>query len=172
MLVEPDRNRPDRELAAVGAPVGTADEGAPDATAADRTNLGAGREGDVLAALQVDDVLTLADVRAWLRQTVREHGWSPPVARTLALLTTELVANAQRHGPTRGRVALRLVRSAGALRVEVQDEGATPPVVRHPPPEAVDGRGMLLVQHLARAWGSELLPDGGKTVWFALDLAG
>ncbi|MBC7290363.1 MAG: ATP-binding protein [Actinotalea sp.] len=121
----------------------------------------------VVARLQVDGA-ALADVRAWLRVVVADHGWPPPTERTLLLLTTELVANAQNHGPEGGRVALTLGCVGDLLRVAVDDDGAAPPVVRRPAPEALDGRGMLLVDRMAQAWGSDRRPDGGKTVWFTL----
>ncbi|WP_225753573.1 ATP-binding protein [Actinotalea sp. Marseille-Q4924] len=132
---------------------------------------GAGQDtaaaAEQVARLQVDD-LPLAEVRRWLRDVVAGQGWPAATDRTLALLTTELVANAQKHGPAGGRVAVTVRGTADVVRVEAVDEGTTHPVVRHPPQDAVDGRGMLLVQHLAQRWGSELLPDGGKVVWFTL----
>lgn len=121
----------------------------------------------LVAHLQVD-VTPLADVRARLRDVAAAEGWAAPVERTLLLLATELVANAQNHGPTGGRVVLRLARTSRAVHVAVDDDGAAAPVVRTPPPDALDGRGMLLVQHLAQEWGSAPRPDGGKTVWFVL----
>ncbi len=56
------------------------------------------------------------------------------------------------------------------MRVEIDDPSPQVPVVRHP--DAVDehGRGVLLVDQLANAWGVEP-HDDGKTVWFELDVS-
>ena len=54
------------------------------------------------------------------------------------------------------------------LRVEVHDDDPSPPVRRPRDPLATTGRGLLLVNALASAWGSE--PAGrGKIVWFELE---
>jgi DNA-binding NarL/FixJ family response regulator len=82
------------------------------------------------------------------------------------LLVSELVSNVITHAAGLPRVDIRL--SAPAVRVEVYDDDATPPVVRQTTTEDVGGRGMLLVARLASRWGSE--PHGqGKVVWFELD---
>jgi hypothetical protein len=39
-----------------------------------------------------------------------------------------------------------------------------------PAPEAEGGRGLWLVDQLARAWGVNRHPDGGKIVWCTLNL--
>ena len=41
-----------------------------------------------------------------------------------------------------------------------------------PDPEAEGGRGLWLVEQLARAWGVNRHPDGGKVVWCTLHLGG
>lgn len=88
----------------------------------------------------------------------------------LDLLVSELVANAvvHAHSPVR----LRLTDAPGALLVEVSD--ALPAdgrlAVHVAAPTAADGRGLYLVEQLARRWGVQ--PTlGGKTVWFELDCA-
>ncbi|QMU75145.1 ATP-binding protein [Streptacidiphilus sp. PB12-B1b] len=61
--------------------------------------------------------------------------------------------------------------SQGTVRVEVSDACSAVPVVRGADePEVADGgRGLVLVEALAQAWGVELLTHGiGKTVWFEL----
>jgi anti-sigma regulatory factor (Ser/Thr protein kinase) len=87
----------------------------------------------------------------------------------LALLTTELVTNSVLHGelPPQARISLRVREGGGRLRVEVRDEGPgfTPP--SHPPAaDAVSGRGLMLVDRIARAWGIER--SCGTCVWFEL----
>jgi len=86
-----------------------------------------------------------------------------PVAE---LLTDELVSNVVRHVGSRSR--LRLVRQPSSIRVEVQDPSTALPVRRDPDPSEDHGRGILLVESFASAWGVDVRGDG-KTVWFELD---
>jgi anti-sigma regulatory factor (Ser/Thr protein kinase) len=88
----------------------------------------------------------------------------------LELLVTELVANSERHarlGPG-DRIGLRVLDHAPALRVEVRDPGGGfAPAARDPGPSATGGRGMLIVDRLARRWGVER--SDGTCLWFELD---
>ena len=87
------------------------------------------------------------------------------VCDVAALLTSEVVTNAVVHGD--GTVQIRAHARGGRLRVEVQDEGAGQPSVRHAGPEDEGGRGVKLLAALADAWGVEPVV-GGKYVWFEL----
>jgi len=82
------------------------------------------------------------------------------------LLATELVSNVVRHvgSPMTVRVASR----GPAIRIEVDDDSGSPPVLLHPAPDAESGRGLLLVEALACEWGWNAR-DQGKTVWFVVD---
>jgi hypothetical protein len=64
-----------------------------------------------------------------------------------------------------------IARVAGRrLRVEVRDDDPSPPVRCPRDPLATTGRGLILVNELASAWGSQ--PAGsGKIVWFELESA-
>lgn len=60
------------------------------------------------------------------------------------------------------------------LLVEVSDAcGAHHPALQHASEDAESGRGILLVDVLASAWGSYsgLVPGEGKTVWCTCALA-
>lgn len=81
------------------------------------------------------------------------------------LLTSELVANAVRHAATRLAVDVRL--EDEVVRVEVHDTAAALPEVRPVDLSALGGRGLHLVEALARRWGVDPEP-GGKVVWFEL----
>jgi anti-sigma regulatory factor (Ser/Thr protein kinase) len=87
----------------------------------------------------------------------------------VALLTSEVVTNAIRHGGAHGpgdRVRVRVTRAGARVRVEVRDDGPGFASPRRSEPGA--GMGLELVASLANAWGSER--DGGTTVvWFEVD---
>ena len=84
---------------------------------------------------------------------------------TAILLISELVTNAMLHGGE-GAV-LTLLLNDRILRVEVQDASPALPVVRSYSETATTGRGMVIVDSLAAAWGSFPVA-GGKVVWFEL----
>lgn len=84
------------------------------------------------------------------------------------LLTSELVTNAVLHG--RSEVCVEITAADRLLRVSVHDENS-----RHPMPvsqdhDALDGRGLALVEALADRWGVDERPMG-KAVWFELSLS-
>ena len=58
-----------------------------------------------------------------------------------------------------------------SLRAEVWDQSSTLPIRRQASDDDTTGRGLDLVEMLAKEWGSELLQTGGKITWFSLDLA-
>lgn len=80
-----------------------------------------------------------------------------------ALLTSELVTNAVVHGCA--DVDLLVRESRGVVRVEVGDTSDRMPVPRPASLDALGGRGLFLVDHLADAWGVERR-QRGKAVWF------
>lgn len=84
---------------------------------------------------------------------------------TAQLLTTELVANAVIHARSAVTVTARL--AADRLRVEVADTGAGALSMRQARLEDTGGRGLLLIEALAAAWGTSADGDG-KLVWFEL----
>jgi hypothetical protein len=105
--------------------------------------------------------------RAFLRATLAT--WQlDGFGEITELLVTELVANVVTHVGL--PMTLRVARGPSTMRVEIDDASSDVPVVRHP--DAVDehGRGVLLVEQLANAWGVEPRADG-KTVWFELDVS-
>lgn len=83
----------------------------------------------------------------------------------LALVVTELVANAVRHAGT--DITVRLIQLDGGVRLEVADGSVRP---LRPRPAAMSdegGRGLLLVDALSTRYGVEAEPDG-KRVWAEL----
>lgn len=86
---------------------------------------------------------------------------------TAVLLTSEVVSNAVRHAADELGIDLRLDLADDVLRVEVHDGGAGDPQLQHPPHGSLGGRGLLLVDALARRWGADR-DSTGKVVWFEL----
>jgi anti-sigma regulatory factor (Ser/Thr protein kinase) len=84
------------------------------------------------------------------------------------LLATELVANVVTHVGT--PMTLRVHRGPSTMRVEIEDPSREVPVVRHPDSAEEHGRGVLLIDRLADAWGVDPRPDG-KSVWFEIDVS-
>lgn len=101
------------------------------------------------------------------------------VVETVELLTSELVTNAIIHAarspafhhpagsllghPAGPVLVVRL--GSGKVRVEVHDGSPSVPVRRYPEPLDLSGRGVAIVDELAKDWGVEHLPNG-KRVWF------
>jgi anti-sigma regulatory factor (Ser/Thr protein kinase) len=110
---------------------------------------------------------SVAAARSWVRQHLQELAADPTLVEDAAALLDELVANAVRHtGST--RIAVRLRLHEGVLEVSVHDEAsAVRPRLCHPPADQSCGRGLLIVDALAQAWGTRTGPTG-KWVWFQL----
>jgi hypothetical protein len=105
--------------------------------------------------------------RAFLRTTLET--WKlDGFGEVTELLVTELVANVVTH--VGAPMTLRVHRNSRTMRVELDDPSTQVPTVQHPDAAEEHGRGVLLVDRLANAWGVEP-HDDGKTVWFELDVS-
>ena len=82
---------------------------------------------------------------------------------TLLLLTAEVVTNAVVYG--RSDVVLSITPSPRRVRVSVGDENTRLPQRRESDPDALNGRGLVLVEALAERHGVDV-SSLGKTVWF------
>ncbi|MFG2947016.1 ATP-binding protein [Streptomyces adustus] len=111
------------------------------------------------------DLRAVPEARRALRELLRHWG-KPGRSEIAELLTSELVTNALVH--TDREALLTATVGPDGLRVEVRDFVAGRPRPRVPGSEDnTHGRGLLLVQSLASAWG--VRPHGvGKSVWFEL----
>ncbi|MFJ4483011.1 SpoIIE family protein phosphatase [Streptomyces longwoodensis] len=108
--------------------------------------------------------------RRFTRRTLLTWGVRPDVMDPALLVVSELVTNALVH--TDGRVRLDLTLINHRLRVAVTDSSPRTPV--KPTSlgwEATGGRGILLVEAMAEAWGTVPV-SGGKQVWCELQLGG
>ena len=108
--------------------------------------------------------------RHWVVRTIVEHGVTGMANQVVELLASELLANAVLHGPEGGAVGLEVRCTDDTVRVSVSDAGGQSPVVLHREPAAAAGRGMAIVEAMSTRWGVHEHEDGGKTVWFELDL--
>ncbi|WP_442738363.1 ATP-binding protein [Streptomyces pseudogriseolus] len=90
---------------------------------------------------------------------------SDETLKTVELLASEVIANAVLHSAAPCDVAV--TRTDGRLRVEVTDTNPSLPSVVEAGPSDVSGRGLLLVDALADAWGTQPEP-WGKTTWFEI----
>jgi anti-sigma regulatory factor (Ser/Thr protein kinase) len=121
-------------------------------------------------AVQRHDLEAVAAVRRFVRDRLASWGWTSKCDEA-ELLVTELVTNALIHADSEVDMWVREQRDR--IRVDVCDWDPRPPL---PAPitfteefdsEAEHGRGLLIVEAVASAWGKT--PRGrGKSVWFEL----
>lgn len=90
-------------------------------------------------------------------------------ADDIELAADELMTNALVHTDGGGQVTMRLT-ADGRIRIEVEDSSSALPRRREADDWAVSGRGLLLVDGLADAWGVEPR-GGGKCVWCEFAMA-
>lgn len=106
--------------------------------------------------------------RRFLASSLQTEG--PEVINVAALLTSELVSNAVRHG--REPIRLQLHRRGSTLRIEVCDGGPpfAAPTTRAWSLTDESGRGLRLLDALTTSWGSDSNgpATAGKTLWFEL----
>ncbi|MEU3253569.1 ATP-binding protein [Streptomyces sp. NPDC006997] len=112
------------------------------------------------------DLRAVPEARRALRQLLRDQGVSGR-CEAAELLTSELVTNALVH--TDADAFLTAVVGERGLRVEVRDFVARPPLVctAADSGDGTHGRGLVLVQALADAWGVRA-HGVGKAVWFEI----
>jgi anti-sigma regulatory factor (Ser/Thr protein kinase) len=107
--------------------------------------------------------------RAFLTRLLDGWGVEDSVIDDASLLASELMTNAVRHGS--GVVRLQVETEEGRLHVAVHDDLDKTPVVNHASVASPGGRGMWIVESIARDWGTDVDGDApGKTVWFELTI--
>lgn len=90
----------------------------------------------------------------------------PDLLDDVRLLVNELVTNSLKYG--QHDINLRAVVSAGAVRVDVIDNGSGfEPRVRAPSSQQTSGRGLFMVERIADRWG--VTGKDGTHVWFEID---
>jgi anti-sigma regulatory factor (Ser/Thr protein kinase)/anti-anti-sigma regulatory factor len=112
-----------------------------------------------------------AAARTFVRETCRYWQLALPDATVMeraVLLANELVTNAVVHAGT--DIRLRLELRGDRLHIAVRDDNPRLLRLVVPDEQAEGGRGLWLVEQLARAWGVNPHPEGGKVVWCVLSL--
>ena len=110
------------------------------------------------------DPTSAGQARELTAQMCAAAGFTTELSATCVLLTSETVTNALLHG--RSHVRLTVITGPAGVRVEVGDDNSRLPVLYdHQDLDALNGRGILMIDACATAWG--ITPEGcGKTVWF------
>ncbi|WP_282700810.1 ATP-binding protein [Streptomyces sp. CC219B] len=113
------------------------------------------------------DLLALPKAVPEARRAVRAHLDAP--CPDVQLCVSELLTNVLRHLGEGTAVTLRLARTPdGGIRLEVTDPDPHAwLILRQPLADDETGRGLLLLDAVARRWGVRLTPTG-KTVWCEL----
>ncbi|WP_405711017.1 ATP-binding protein [Streptomyces xanthophaeus] len=106
--------------------------------------------------------------RDFTRQALADWQWQgrPEAVEDVLLLVSEVVTNACLHAGGPRELVLR--HSPERLRIEVSDDSPELPRRRPPGDRALPGgHGLIVLERLARSWGSVPTADGrpGKTVW-------
>jgi anti-sigma regulatory factor (Ser/Thr protein kinase) len=102
--------------------------------------------------------------RRFVRDVLMSRQVSAGVVHTVELLTSEVVTNAIVHGRSGPQLAVEV--GDHVVRVAVHDLSPELPVRRLGHPDDVSGRGVIIVEELASAWGVEREQNGSKRVWF------
>jgi anti-sigma regulatory factor (Ser/Thr protein kinase) len=92
-------------------------------------------------------------------------GVSLSTVETAQMLASELATNAVLHA--RSMLVMHVSVAEDRLWVGVEDLSPDYPLPRQPSADAEDGRGLMLLDALASAWGWARTPVG-KQVWFEL----
>lgn len=100
--------------------------------------------------------------RRFVSSCLQQWGY-PRLVPTAELVTSELATNAVEHTGRAFTVALDDL--GHGVHIAVGDGADRLPVPRDASSVDVSGRGMQIVDALADAWGTTLVPDDGKLVW-------
>ncbi|MFF8810690.1 ATP-binding protein [Streptomyces pactum] len=113
---------------------------------------------------------SVGEARRRVLTRLREWGVDQETRENAELVVSELFTNAVRH-TTSEQVRCEVRLTGSRLRLEVADQGCarTVPRARRPGADQEGGRGLMLVEALATAWGVQPHDgDPGRTVWALL----
>ncbi|WP_411092762.1 ATP-binding protein [Streptomyces sp. 049-1] len=119
------------------------------------------------------DALRVGTMRRIAAARVRYYGLEA-MTDDVMLIVSELLTNALQHsGTTEIRLVITVADGALRVRVRVRDGMPAPATPRRPGPAAESGRGLLLVDAVAKenggAWGTS---EAGAETWCCLPLPG
>jgi anti-sigma regulatory factor (Ser/Thr protein kinase) len=102
--------------------------------------------------------------RRFVRDVLKTRRVDDGVVSTVELLTSEVVTNAIIHARSGPQLAVEVAEDR--VRVAVRDNSADVPVRKLGRLDDLSGRGVIIVEELASAWGIERERNGAKRVWF------
>jgi len=113
--------------------------------------------------LELDrDVADLGGVRRWTQSSL--IGLHQDDLVDVLLVVTELVSNVYDHARFPARLRLKKSSKPCFVRISVEDASASAPVLRTSSSDSSRGRGMVIVNRLAKQWGV-VQRTVGKSVW-------
>ena len=123
----------------------------------------------MIHAIEVRTVLTphptsVGAARRFVRDVLKTRRVDDGVVSTVELLTSEVVTNAILHARSGPQLAVEV--REDSVRVAVRDLSPDLPVRRLGRLDDVSGRGVVIVEELAAAWGVARDRNGTKRVWF------
>jgi anti-sigma regulatory factor (Ser/Thr protein kinase) len=123
-------------------------------------------EAEVMRASEVflPVAAAIPAARRFVAQTLRSWHEDSLVPDGM-LIASELATNAVRHAGSPFRISLH--RGGPAIRIAIEDVDAATPKARNAEPDASGGRGVHIVEELARTWGWDPVTPG-KVVWAEL----
>ena len=107
---------------------------------------------------------SVGSARRFVRDVLMSRQVPDVVVDTVELLTSEVVTNAIVHGQSGPLLAVTV--GGSVVRVAVHDRSPAMPVRRLAHLDDVSGRGVVIVEEMASAWGVEQQQNGTKRVWF------
>jgi anti-sigma regulatory factor (Ser/Thr protein kinase) len=111
------------------------------------------------------DPAAVREARGFVRRHLDAYALDADTIDTVVLLTSETVTNALTHGRSEARLTIAVTRAR--VLVEVGDDNSRHPQRAQPDADALDGRGLAILELLATRWG--VRDDAyGKTVWFEI----
>lgn len=112
---------------------------------------------------------SIKEARDWVAPIIGQWTDDPDVLYIAKVVMSELVTNAFQHGSrVDDTITLRAYRADAGNVIEVWDRSSAVPKVQPFAQGSESGRGLAMLEMLVKAWGTENLAGGGKSVWAVL----